>query len=116
MTQRGLVQTVVQCEFYALEGLTQLLKTVRLVRERLNPGLRVGGIVLTMFDGRTSLASQVRAEAQQHLGKQVMTTVIPRNIRLSEAPSHGKPIMLYDLRSAGSTAYLELAREVISHG
>ena len=105
-----------QCEYYAMEGLAHIIKTIGLVRERLNPQLRVEGVVLTMFDGRTSLASQVRAEAQQHLGNQVLTTVIPRNIRLSEAPSHGKPIMLYDLRSAGSTAYLDLAREVISHG
>ena len=105
-----------QCEYYAMEGLAHIIKTIGLVRERLNPQLKVEGVVLTMFDGRTSLAAQVRAEAQQHLGNQVMTTVIPRNIRLSEAPSHGKPIMLYDLRSAGSTAYLDLAREVISHG
>ena len=91
-------------------------ETIGLVQERLNPNLKVEGIVLTMFDGRTSLAGQVRAEVQRHLGKQIMTTMIPRNIRLSEAPSHGKPIMLYDLRSAGSTAYLDLAREVISHG
>ncbi len=105
-----------QCEYYAMEGLAHIIKTIGLVRERMNPQLKVEGVVLTMYDGRTSLAAQVRAEAQQHLGKQVMTTVIPRNIRLSEAPSHGKPIMLYDLRSAGSTAYLDLAREVISHG
>lgn len=105
-----------QCEYYAMEGLAHIIKTIGLVRERLNPRLTVEGIVLTMFDGRTSLAAQVKAEAQRHLGKQVMATIIPRNIRLSEAPSHGKPIMLYDLRSPGSTAYLELAREVISHG
>ncbi len=105
-----------QCEYYAMEGLAHIIRTIGLVRERLNPQLKVEGVVLTMFDGRTSLAAQVRAEAQQHLGDQVMTSIIPRNIRLSEAPSHGKPIMLYDLRSAGSTAYLDLAREVISHG
>jgi chromosome partitioning protein len=105
-----------QCEYYAMEGLAHIIKTIGLVRERLNPHLRVEGIVLTMYDGRTSLAAQVRAEAQRHLGDQVMTTIIPRNIRLSEAPSHGKPIMLYDLRSVGATAYLDLAREVISHG
>jgi chromosome partitioning protein len=99
-----------------MEGLAHIIKTIGLVRERLNPRLKVEGVVLTMFDGRTSLAAQVRAEAQRHLGDQVMTTIIPRNIRLSEAPSHGKPIMLYDLRSAGSIAYLDLAREVISHG
>jgi chromosome partitioning protein len=105
-----------QCEYYAMEGLAHIIKTIGLVRERLNPHLKVEGVVLTMYDGRTSLAAQVRAEAQRHLGSQVMTTIIPRNIRLSEAPSHGKPIMLYDLRSSGSTAYLELAREVIAHG
>ncbi len=105
-----------QCEYYAMEGLAHIIKTIGLVRERLNPQLKIEGIVLTMFDGRTSLATQVRAEAQRHLGNQIMTTIIPRNIRLSEAPSHGKPIMLYDLRSAGSTAYLDLAREVIAHG
>lgn len=105
-----------QCEYYAMEGLAHIIKTINLVRERLNPNLRVEGIVLTMFDGRTSLAAQVRAEAQRHLGDQVLTTIIPRSIRLSEAPSHGKPIMLYDLRSSGATAYLELAREVLAHG
>jgi chromosome partitioning protein len=105
-----------QCEYYAMEGLAHIIKTIGLVRERLNPHLKVEGIVLTMYDGRTSLAAQVRAEAQRHLGDQVMTTIIPRNIRLSEAPSHGKPIMLYDLRSVGATAYLDLAKEVISHG
>jgi chromosome partitioning protein len=105
-----------QCEYYAMEGLAHIIRTIGLVHERLNPALKVEGVVLTMFDGRTSLAGQVKTEAQRHLGKQVMTTIIPRNIRLSEAPSHGKPIMLYDLKSAGSTAYLDLAREVISHG
>jgi chromosome partitioning protein len=105
-----------QCEYYAMEGLAHIIKTIGLVQGRLNPNLKVEGIVLTMFDGRTSLAAQVRAEAQRHLGEQIMTTIIPRNIRLSEAPSHGKPIMLYDLRSVGSAAYLDLAREVISHG
>jgi chromosome partitioning protein len=105
-----------QCEYYAMEGLAHIIRTIGIVHERLNPDLKVEGVILTMFDGRTSLASQVRAEAQRHLGDQVMTTIIPRNIRLSEAPSHGKPIMLYDLKSAGSTAYLDLAREVISHG
>jgi chromosome partitioning protein len=105
-----------QCEYYALEGLAHILKTVSLVRERLNPNLKIEGIVLTMFDGRTSLAAQVKAEVNQHLGSQVMTTIIPRNIRLTEAPSYGKPIMLYDLRSSGATAYLELTKEVLAHG
>ena len=104
-----------QCEFYALEGLTQLLKTVKLVRERLNPGLRVGGIVLTMFDGRTSMAAQIRDEVHRYFPGEIFETVIPRNVRLSEAPSHGRPVMLHDLRSAGSVAYLELAREVLKH-
>ncbi len=105
-----------QCEYYAMEGLAHILRTITLVRERLNPGLKVEGIVLTMYDGRTSLAAQVKAEVQQHLGGQVLTTIIPRNIRLTEAPSHGKPIMLYDLRSSGATAYLELTKEVLAHG
>jgi len=105
-----------QCEYYAMEGLAHILKTIGLIRERLNPDLRVEGIVLTMFDGRTSLAAQVKDEVRRHLGDQILTTVIPRTVRLTEAPSHGKPIMLYDLRSPGSIAYLELTKEVLSHG
>lgn len=104
-----------QCEYYAMEGLAHILKTIGLVRERLNKQLEIEGIVLTMFDGRTSLAAQVKAEVQRHLGSQILTTIIPRNIRLTEAPSHGKPIMLYDLKSPGATAYLELTKEVLSH-
>ena len=104
-----------QCEFYALEGLTHLLKTVKLVRERLNPGLDVEGIVLTMFDGRTSLALQIRDEVHRYFPGQIFDTVIPRNVRLTEAPSYGKPVMLHDLRSSGSLAYLELTREVLMH-
>jgi chromosome partitioning protein len=104
-----------QCEFYALEGLAHLLKTIKLVRERLNPDLDVLGIVLTMFDGRTSLALQIREEIQRHFPGQIFDTVVPRNVRLIEAPSHGKPIMLHDLRSSGSLAYLELTREVLQH-
>ena len=104
-----------QCEFYALEGLAQLLKTVRLVRDHLNPRLEVEGIVLTMFDGRTSLAGQVKAEVHRYFSGQIFQTVIPRNVRLSEAPSHGKPILLYDLRSSGALAYLELTKEVLAH-
>ncbi len=104
-----------QCEFYALEGLTHLLKTVKLVQERLNPGLAVDGIVLTMFDGRTSLALQIRDEVHQYFPGEVFDTVIPRNVRLTEAPSFGKPIMLHDLRSNGSIAYLDLTREVLRH-
>jgi chromosome partitioning protein len=104
-----------QCEYYAMEGLAHILKTIGLVRERLNPDLAVEGIVLTMFDGRTSLAAQVKAEVQRHLGSQILTTIIPRNVRLTEAPSYGKPIMLYDLRSPGAVAYLELTKEVLAH-
>ncbi len=104
-----------QCEFYALEGLTHLLKTVKLVQERLNPSLAVDGIVLTMFDGRTSLALQIRDEVHQYFPGEVFDTVIPRNVRLTEAPSFGKPIMLHDLRSNGSIAYLDLTREVLRH-
>jgi chromosome partitioning protein len=104
-----------QCEFYALEGLTNLLKTVKLVRERLNSRLRVGGIVLTMFDGRTSMAMQIREEVHRYFPGEIYETVIPRNVRLSEAPSHGKPVMLHDLRSSGAIAYLELTREVLAH-
>jgi chromosome partitioning protein len=104
-----------QCEYYAMEGLAHILRTIGLVKERVNPSLRVEGIVLTMFDGRTSLAAQVKSEVQKHLGDQILTTIIPRNVRLTEAPSYGKPIMLYDLRSPGATAYLELTKEVLSH-
>ena len=105
-----------QCEFYALEGLTHLVRTVKLVRERLNPGLDIGGIVLTMFDGRTSLALQIREEVHRFFPGKIFETVIPRNIRLTEAPSHGKPVMLHDLKSSGAVAYLELAREIIHPG
>ena len=104
-----------QCEYYSMEGLAHILRTIGLVREKLNPRLEIEGVVLTMFDGRTSLAAQVKSEVQGHLGSQVMQTIIPRNIRIAEAPSHGKPIMLYDLRSSGSSAYLELTKEVLAH-
>jgi chromosome partitioning protein len=105
-----------QCEFYALEGLTHLVKTVKLVRERLNPALEIGGIVLTMFDGRTSLALQIRDEVHRYFPGKIFETVIPRNVRLTEAPSHGRPVMLHDVRSSGAIAYLEFARELIHHG
>jgi chromosome partitioning protein len=104
-----------QCEYYSMEGLVHIFRTITLVREKLNPLLEIEGVVLTMFDGRTSLASQVRSEVQGHLGSQVMQTIIPRNIRITESPSYGKPIMLYDLRSPGSSAYLELTKEVLAH-
>ena len=104
-----------QCEYYSMEGLAHILRTIGLVKEKLNPNLEIEGVVLTMFDGRTSLAAQVKSEVQEHLRSQVMQTIIPRNIRITEAPSHGKPIMLYDLRSPGSAAYLELTKEVLAH-
>ena len=102
-----------QCEFFALEGLSQLLKTVESVRQQLNPGLTIHGIVLTMFDARNNLSGQVVADVRAYMGDKVYETVIPRNVRLSEAPSHGKPALLYDLKCAGSQAYLKLASEVI---
>jgi chromosome partitioning protein len=102
-----------QCEFFALEGLSQLLQTVEEVRQSLNPSLTIQGIVLTMYDSRNNLANQVVDDVRKHMGDQVYRTVIPRNVRVSEAPSHGKPAILYDLRCSGSQAYLQLASEVI---
>lgn len=102
-----------QCEFFALEGLSQLLSTVDQVRKTLNPGLTIHGIVLTMFDPRNNLATQVVADVRRFMGDKVYDTVIPRNVRVSEAPSYGKPVLLYDLKCSGSQAYLKLATEVI---
>jgi chromosome partitioning protein len=102
-----------QCEFFALEGLSQLLETVGQVRQSLNPALDIQGIVLTMYDARNNLAQQVVADVRAHLGDKVYGTLIPRNVRVSEAPSYGKPAIIYDLKCAGSQAYLQLASEVI---
>ncbi len=102
-----------QCEFFALEGLSQLLSTVEQVKRSLNPGLTIHGVVLTMFDSRNNLAGQVVADVRAFLGDKVYETVIPRNVRVSEAPSYGKPVLLYDLKCNGSQAYLKLASEVI---
>ena len=102
-----------QCEFFALEGLSQLLRTMERVRRSYNPDLEILGIVLTMYDRRNKLSDQVAADVRQHLGTKVYETVIPRNVRLSEAPSHGKPALIYDLRCAGSEAYMQLAREML---
>ncbi|MBI3701420.1 MAG: ParA family protein [Afipia sp.] len=102
-----------QCEFFALEGLSQLLQTVEQVRSTLNPTLTIHGIVLTMFDARNNLSNQVVADVRQFMGKKVYDTMIPRNIRISEAPSYGKPVLVYDLKCVGSEAYLKLATEVI---
>jgi chromosome partitioning protein len=102
-----------QCEFFALEGLSQLLRTIESVRRGLNPTLMIHGIVLTMFDRRNNLSEQVAADVRQFMGDRVFQTVIPRNVRVSEAPSHGKPVMIYDLRCPGSLAYAHLAGEVL---
>lgn len=102
-----------QCEFYALEGLSMLLRTVERVRKAFNPGLDIQGVVLTMFDVRNNLSEQVAADVREHLGDKVYRTVIPRNVRVSEAPSHGLPVLVYDMRCAGSKAYIHLASEVI---
>jgi chromosome partitioning protein len=113
MAAADAVLVPLQCEFFALEGLSQLLRTVEQVRNGLNPRLSIHGVVLTMFDPRNNLAAQVIADVRQFLGAKVYNTVIPRNVRVSEAPSHGKPVLLYDLKCAGSQAYLKLASEVI---
>ncbi|MDO8978910.1 MAG: ParA family protein [Afipia sp.] len=102
-----------QCEFFALEGLSQLLQTVEQVRSTLNPTLSIHGIVLTMFDSRNNLSNQVVADVRQFMGSKVYNTMIPRNVRISEAPSYGKPVLVYDLKCVGSDAYLKLATEVI---
>jgi chromosome partitioning protein len=114
LTAADAVLVPLQCEFFALEGLSQLLGTIDQVREALNPGLALQGVVLTMFDRRNSLSSQVSKDVRAHLKDKVYETVIPRNVRVSEAPSYGKPALIYDLHCAGSRAYLDLAREVIS--
>jgi chromosome partitioning protein len=103
-----------QCEYYALQGLSHLLKTLKLIKKSINPDLKVEGILLTMFDSRTLLATQVKDQVQKYFREFLLKTIIPRNVRLSEAPSHGKPIILYDGRSRGADAYVELAKEIIS--
>ncbi|OGP77137.1 MAG: chromosome partitioning protein ParA [Deltaproteobacteria bacterium RBG_16_49_23] len=105
-----------QCEYYALEGLGQLLKTIRLIKQSLNPRLEIEGILLTMFDVRNNLSHEVANEVKSHFKDKVFKTVIPRNIRLSEAPSHGKPALLYDIHSKGAESYLNLAREMMGNG
>src|SRR6185437_14152820 len=102
-----------QCEFYALEGLSHLVRTVERVKRSLNPNLEIQGVVLTMFDKRNNLSDLVAADVRGHFGDKVYDTVIPRNVRISEAPSHGKPVLIYDFRSAGAQAYIHLASEVL---
>jgi chromosome partitioning protein len=101
-----------QCEYYALEGLVMLLKTITIIKKRVNPQLEILGVLLTMFDKRNNLSFRVMEEARRHLGNKVFNTVIPRNVRLSEAPSYGKPVVLYDINSKGAESYLELAAEI----
>ena len=109
-------QTVIiplQCEYYAMEGLSQLLKTIELVKRTLNPSLGIEGVLLTMFDRRNNLCHQVASEVRNHFKGRVFQTVVPRNVRLSESPSHGKPALLYDINSTGACAYLEMAKELM---
>ena len=113
MTTADSVLVPIQCEYYALEGLSQLIHTVNLVKERLNPNLEMEGVVFTMYDSRTNLSAQVVENVKSHLNQKVYRTVIPRNIRLAEAPSYGQPINIYDPKSAGAESYLALAEEVI---
>ena len=113
MAAADAVLVPLQCEFFALEGLTQLLRTVEVVRSGLNPTLEIQGVVLTMYDRRNSLSDQVANEVRAFFGSKVYNTVIPRNVRVSEAPSYGKPVLVYDLKCSGSQAYLKLAREVV---
>ena len=113
MAAADAVVVPLQCEFFALEGLSQLLKTIELVRANLNPQLEIQGIVLTMFDKRNKLSDQVAADVRENMGEKVYRTMIPRNVRVSEAPSHGLPALVYDLRCPGSQAYIKLAGELI---
>jgi chromosome partitioning protein len=113
MAAADAVLVPLQCEFFALEGLTQLMRTVDLVRSGLNPKLEIQGVVLTMYDRRNALSEQVAGDVRAHFGDKVYETVIPRNVRVSEAPSFGKPVLIYDLKCAGSQAYVKLARELV---
>ncbi|MBP5263196.1 MAG: AAA family ATPase, partial [Lachnospiraceae bacterium] len=114
MTTADSVLVPIQCEFYALEGLSQLIHTINLVRDRLNPELDIEGVVFTMYDARTNLSAQVVENVKENLRQRIYNTVIPRNVRLAEAPSFGMPITLYDPKSAGAEAYIKLAEEVIA--
>ena len=115
MTTATSVIVPIQCEYYALEGVSQLIHTINLVRERLNPGLDIDGVVFTMYDGRTNLSQQVVENVKENLSHHIYETMIPRNIRLAEAPSFGQPITVYDPKSAGAESYRLLAKEVIEH-
>ena len=114
LTAADTVLVPVQCEYYALEGLTQLIHTIHLVQKKLNPNLELEGVVFTMYDSRTNLSLQVVENVKDNLKQNIYKTIIPRNVRLAEAPSHGLPINLYDARSTGAEAYHQLAEEVIN--
>ena len=116
MTTADTVLVPIQCEYYALEGLSQLIHTINLVRDRLNPTLEIEGVVFTMYDARTNLSLQVVENVKANLNQTIYKSIIPRNVRLAEAPSHGLPINLYDTKSAGAEAYRYLADEVIERG
>ena len=115
MTTANTVLVPIQCEYYALEGLSQLLHTINLVKERLNPRLTIEGVVFTMYDARTNLSLQVVENVKNNLNQQIYKTIIPRNVKLAEAPSYGLPITIYDGKSAGAESYRQLAQEVIQH-
>ncbi len=115
LTAADAVLIPVQTEYYALEGLSALMNTIKLIKQDLNPDLAIEGVLLTMFDSRNNLAGQVAGEVRKYFGNKVFTTVIHRNVALSEAPSHGKPVLLYDIRSRGAQSYLELAKEVLTN-
>lgn len=116
LTAADTILIPIQCEYYALEGLGQLMNTINLVKKHLNPALEIEGVLLTMFDARTNLAIEVVDEVKEYFKDKVYSTIIPRNVRLSEAPSHGKPIIIYDPRSRGAEVYKELAEEIIANG
>ena len=115
LTASDSVIVPVQCEYYAMDGLGQLLKTLKLIQDSFNPGLEIEGILLTMFDSRTSLSHQVMQEVKRHVDRRIFQNIIPRNVTLAEAPSHGRPIILYDIGSKGAQIYLELAKELLDY-
>ena len=115
LTAANSILIPIQCEYYALEGLSKLMNTIQLVQKHLNANLKIEGVVLTMFDARTNLSIQVVDEVKSYFKSKVFTSIIPRNVRLSEAPSHGQPIITYDPKSKGSEMYMELAKEVIGN-
>jgi len=116
LTASDYLMIPLQCEYFAMEGLGHLINTVRLIKAKLNPSLTLGGILLTMYDSRNLLSRRVSEDVRKYFGSKVFNTVIPRNVRLSESPSHGLPIILYDIKSRGALAYMELAQEILSNG